>query len=228
MAAALGLSGIGWALSLIEPFNRALCAGLLRYYWFRLADVMVPLGVALTGTALLAWALRRRPRLGRRWLAVAVLVAAVHLAPEAAGRLSPSVPPADRMPNYPAWRDVCNWIVASGQIPADARFLTPRANQTFKWYTGRPEVVTWKEIPQDAEAIVAWWQRLRSIYAVSPGEPASGWVKSLAALGTDGVRKAARDYDAQYVLTKADLPLELPVVYKNEYYVIYRVDDGVK
>ena len=34
--------------------------------------------------------------------------------------------------------------------PPDAPFITPRLNVSFKWRTGRPEVVNRKDIPQDA------------------------------------------------------------------------------
>ena len=174
----------------------------------------------------MAWLLQRRPALGRRWFAMAVLVAGVHLLPEAIERCSPTVPPADRLPNYLAWRDACDWIVHSGEIPPDACFLTPRMNQTFKWYTGRPEVVNWKEIPQDAAAMVEWWERLRDIHAADPEDPASGWLNSLTDLRASGILDLVRerDYGFDYVLTDANPPLELPVVYENEYYVIYRVD----
>ena len=40
-------------------FDRGLAADLLRYYWFRLTDVALPLGVALEGVALLALWCRR-------------------------------------------------------------------------------------------------------------------------------------------------------------------------
>ena len=45
---------IGVAIQPLIYVDRALAADLLRYYWFRLTDVALPLGVALEGTALMA------------------------------------------------------------------------------------------------------------------------------------------------------------------------------
>ena len=55
-------------------------------------------------------------------------------------------------------RDSCDWI--KNNTPADARFITPDQQQTFKWYAHRSEVVNWKDVPQDAEAMVDWSQRV--------------------------------------------------------------------
>ena len=77
-----GAMTIAWIGALIQPLiylDRALAADLLRFYWFRLSDVALPLGVALELAALAAWALAERPVAGRRWLALALAIAMLHL-----------------------------------------------------------------------------------------------------------------------------------------------------
>ena len=60
---------------------------------------------------------------------------------------------------YRNWLRVCDWI--KNNTPADAKFITPDQQQTFKWYAHRSEVVNWKDVPQDAEALVDWSGRVR-------------------------------------------------------------------
>ena len=70
--------------------------------------------------------------------------------------------------------------VGSGTHPPDARFLIPRLAFTFKWYAGRGEVVNWKETPQDAASLVAWWKRIQDIYATGKQPPQDPYYTSLA------------------------------------------------
>ena len=163
---------------------------LLRYYWFRMADILVPLGVALEvirGLALLesicgpggtvgpargdaAWP--RSTWGGRR------RAAAANLRPQADNRIT----------NLAAWREICDWAAAN--TPPDAVFLTPRDTQSFHWYAGRSEVVGYKDIPQDAVGIVEWWRRVGDIYRQpQPGTESDGFA-SLAELGTNAIGSA--------------------------------------
>ncbi len=188
---AMLLVGIGYLLVLLGHWNMDLAASLLRFYWFRMSDVFIPLGVSLVG---LSWlqqiiALRIRgepqsvrPIAARLWLAGLILFAAgdlvmqlSHLPPElACCGLTPATPRSDKEVVYDEWRDVCRWAAAN--TDPNAIFLTPRMAETFRWYAGRGEVVTWKDIPQDAAGILEWWHRLQDIWGV--GTPA-GTIASL-------------------------------------------------
>ena len=53
VAGAVTITLVGAVVNSLVFFDRALAANLLRYYWFRLSDVAVPLGVALEGVALI-------------------------------------------------------------------------------------------------------------------------------------------------------------------------------
>src|SRR5204862_3510161 len=63
---------------------------------------------------------------------------------------------------FTEWKNLCRWIRA--KTPPDAKFITPRNQQTFKWYAERAEVVTWKDIPQDAAGLVEWRQTLSEVF----------------------------------------------------------------
>jgi hypothetical protein len=261
--AAIVIALLGLALRVIGEWNRSLAAGLLRFYWFRLSDVAVPLGVALLAVGRLAGFQEgiRLPaaRFRRACLAATIFVAALHEAdcavvrlfasPPADGRarderlpdpaaweraglwlagrserpIFPRQPRADRLADFRAWKEACTWVAESGEIPASARFLTPRVAQTFKWYAGRGEVGTLKEMPQDAAGLVRWWRRLEDLHATGL-EPPDRWYISLAEQGAGRLRQLAARYDAQYAITEAtEPPLSLPVVFQNRSYIIYRL-----
>jgi hypothetical protein len=197
--------------------------------------VAVPLGVALVGTRFALQGLQTKPGSGKWVLAVAIGIAAFHAGRNAVRTMVPAVPRADlardyqdrtrQIYDYLAWRAACEWVAASGEIPTDARFLTPRMSQTFKWYARRSEVVTWKDVPQDARSIVQWWDTLHAVHAARTSQGGYRWHNSLAEVGTERIERLGRRYEADYVLTVRWPRLGLPVVYENHFYVIYRLSD---
>jgi hypothetical protein len=143
-------------------------------------------------------------------LAAALLAAGLHLGDTMRFRLAYLSPRADwTLPRVEIddWREVCRW--ANEETPTDAVFLVPRMSQTFRWYAGRGEVVTRKDLPQDAPAIVEWWQRLADIYGT--GEQATP-ADSLTQLGAERLRALSEKYGASYVVTRPDATLDLPRV----------------
>ena len=53
VSGAVAITLAGAVVNLLMLVDRGLAADLLRYYWYRLTDVMIPLGVAVEGTALI-------------------------------------------------------------------------------------------------------------------------------------------------------------------------------
>lgn len=213
-AAAVGVSAAGLVVSLMEMPAPAAAYGLLRYYWFRLADGVVPFGLAIAA----AEALDRRglatacPAIGgalRRRLALALVtgLVVVDLAFESRhwplpGR-SGLVARADKGVQAVAWRDICAWV--RDHTPEDACFLTPRAATSFHWHAGRREVVCWKNIPQDPRAIVEWRRRFIDCFSVDG--TLKSLVSSTAALGPERLLEVARRYGADHIVVPVN-PLE--------------------
>lgn len=222
------LAAIGFVIEMMLWSEPLVAARLLRYYWFRLTDFAAPLAVALLAAALISIGIRER-RTSAVWgLTVAIAVTSWNLAHRAAERIPGLTPPADsRLRDVAAWEDVCHWIAANTE--PDALFLTPRTSQTFKWHAGRAEVVTRKDIPQDARSIVEWFRRYRDIHFTDErqGELLDP-VLSISHLGTERVLQLADKYGFDYVVTDWRRPLWLPVVYPNvahanHEYVVYRI-----
>lgn len=209
VAAAVGIAGVGMAISLLVGWDADLAAGLLRYYWFRMSDVMVPLGVSLLATAVLCrWHAQRHPFYALT-LSAALLAAGAYLGQQVWLRQTYMRPPADwTVAGIDDYQAICRW--AAEETPPDALFLVPRMSQSFRWHTGRAEVVTRKDLPQDAPGIVEWWRRLTTIYGRD--DAPRPWYDSLAEMGADRLRQLGQEYGADYVVTSARPPLALPRV----------------
>jgi hypothetical protein len=207
VAATVAIAAVGMIVGLLVPLQADLAASLLRYYWFRMSDVMVPLGVAVTVCVLLEKWTTKRSTWPAIALGAALFVAGGHLGETIWRRHLQPLPPADvSIVNVGAWREMCAWIAA--ETPADAVFLTPRLAQTFRWYAQRAEVVSRKDIPQDAAGIVQWWQRMNRIHR-APGDSPLVWRESMAELGSQRLRELGAEYGADYVLTAAFPALNL-------------------
>ena len=164
------------------------------------------------------------PNPADHWLALAILVAAFHLGDRAIDRMAPQPPRSHRLADFESWHAACQWVANSGNIPPGARFLVPRLAQTFKWYTGHSDVATWKDVPQDAKSIVQWWDRIQDIYATGQEPPEPRWYDPLAVRGAGPLRQLGAKYGADYLITEVSDPMpDLPVVYSNRTYVIFRL-----
>jgi hypothetical protein len=108
-------------------------------------------------------------------------------------------------------------------------FLTPREQQTFKWYAGRAEVVNWKDVPQDAPGLVEWKRRMTDVYPRDKEHHRH----DLAAFTDEELIELAREYQAEYVivdLTRASRPIGLSRLYPragevNASFAVYRVPE---
>jgi len=228
---------VGIAIDQSLLYHLDVAAGLLRYYWYRLSDAMLPAGASLALVAWLTGLRDRRPSWGQAALVAAVLIAGGNLAwtneqrrgdlrPGSDVQMLPAWPddPARTRRTYDDWRRTCRWIAE--HTPPDACFITPKMQQTFKWYAERSEVCCWKDVPQDAAELVRWWQRQKDLY---PRRVVFG---GLAAHGEKGLRDLAGKYGADYAVVDRHMnprPLLLPRLYPPRFsaatsaYEVYRV-----
>ena len=204
-----------------------LAAVLLKYYWFRLADVGVPLAAAFLTCFWIERLVRERSRLALPALAIAVALPTWHLVGASAARWQDATPPADaKMLDPAAWREACQWV--RNNTPAEAMFLVPRVSQSFSWYAHRRNVVTWKDVPQDAATLVTWRDRYFDVFwhYDESGEYVS--YGSLAQQGTSRIRELAVKYGVDFVITREYPPLGLPVAHANAWYTVYAVSPAAE
>jgi hypothetical protein len=219
------IAALGVVLCIAAEWAPNWAAALLRYYWFRMSDSLLPLGVSLTLVRHALWLVKWKPRAGRVWMTACLLAAMWHVGRSAIERPF-SIPPADgpnKVQDHVKWREACEWVARSGEIPPDARFLTPRTAQTFKWYAQRAEVVNWKDVPQDAGRIVEWWGRIQEIHARPVPVEGRRYFDSLAEQGEGRMLAVGSRFDARYLITEASPPLDLERLYSNLKYAVYRL-----
>lgn len=234
-AGAIAIAGVGILLDQATMHHEALSAKLMRYYWFRLSDAMVPLSVALLSAQAIQKLKVSRPVAAQWALAGCIVLATLNASdvfarrrydpkPAAVIQSQPADmtrPQADRC--YQDWLATCDWIATHTR--EDEIFLTSRNQQTFKWYAERGEVVVWKDIPQDAAAVVEWNQRIKEIFPTRIG----GY--DLSAHGEQELQRMAVKYGFRYVVidrSRSNLPLSFARVYplprqSSSCFEVYRV-----
>jgi hypothetical protein len=89
------------------------------------------------------------------------------------------------------WKDVCNWI--NLHTEPQGLWLTPRRQQSFKWRTRRPELAAWKDMPQNAAAVVEWNARLKHVFKFDSE-------KRLQPLSEEELKAIVAKYQIRYVL----------------------------
>ncbi|MEM9365942.1 MAG: DUF6798 domain-containing protein [Planctomycetota bacterium] len=243
LLSSLIITSIGLALGILPAFNPDLAAQVLRFYWFRLADAWIPLGMA-TGIAVMVRQLCESRKLSEngittvRGIAIATgLLITVSYAQDVIARTTRGVPRAvdnrvlglHRDADYwtqqrvmEDWMAVCRFIRAS--TPRDAVLLTPRHQQSFKWYAARAEVVNWKDVPQDARALREWARRFLEIYPVRLDT-------MRVTIRYDDLREFRRKYGVDWIIVDKRITGEhLPLVRvypfdreTNKTYAVYRL-----
>ena len=230
---AVGIAGIGMIVGILPAFVPDLAAKLLRYYWFRLTDAVVPLMFAMLIAASLIDNARNWSRIGLAGCALALVLVSVSTFERMRRGVPPSVSNvllgrdagASRQTQLQVMKDwlaVCRWARLSS--PQDAVFLTPRHQQTFKWYAHRAEVVNWKDVPQDAVSLGEWNRRFLEIYPQR-----LGFVR--VTIQYDKLREYRREYGARMMIvdrrvTGNNLPLVRLYPTKgeaNETYAVYEL-----
>ncbi|MBA2117900.1 DUF6798 domain-containing protein [Bremerella alba] len=212
---------------------------LLRLYWYRVADVMVPLGLAINAVVLCRQYRLNAPRLTGVCITGLVVLVFLAMAFRIGDRWTAMASPADLsslVTNPKDWEETCYWI--RDHTPEDAIFLTPRLQSTFKWYAQRAEVVTTKDVPQDDLKLLQWRERRGDTHWRSFHNRET---LSLAGLTEDDLRELAEKYGIRFVVVdralarkdKISISWGFPRVYpvsteQDSSYEVYEITDRKK
>ena len=131
---------------------------LLKFYPFRLADILLPMSVSV---GLIEW-LSVKHRESPAWryripeiMGVGALITALWL------------PNADRnssrmtSPQQEDWIATCDWV--REQTPSESLLYASDKDWAVKWFAHRAEYVNYKDCPQDAPGIIEWARRLKRL-----------------------------------------------------------------
>lgn len=241
---AVVLAAIGLALGILPTVNPMLAAKFLRFYWFRMSDAVTPLAAAVTVTGMFVIPLRLHVQQNvSKWAAgasISVLVICIGVLSNEFWQSLQTNLPASVKPMFVVydasgkrvtkwtqekvlkdWMSVCEW--ARQSTDDDALFLTPRHQQTFKWYARRAEFVNWKDVPQDAVSLIEWSRRINLAFP-------QFYSRRHPTPNVDELSELARQYEIDYLIVDRRVfpkPLELPVVYppssgEDSVYVVYK------
>ncbi len=226
-------------------------ANLLRYYWFRWNDVVWPILIVLFTVGLLPSPTRPEsyhhsephslPASDSKHRGLTVWAVGLLLLPgtiligqryweHESERFSPadkaslavrSESKSNQLRLLNDWREVCAW--AQVNSPEDSLWLTPRFQQTFKWYAKRSEVVCWKDSPQDAKGLIEWEKRLLDIFRAGPEGYGKPW-------SDEELKEFRQRYQCEYVLVDRRIqrsPPTLPLLFSNEHYAVFQYVDAM-
>ena len=168
---------------------------LLKFYPFRLVDIVLPMAVALLAARV---GMRWISQSGRRFALFAIVFVYAVFLPS--GNRNPSRMEPERLES---WLATCEWVREN--TPTDAVFFTPRSTWAFKWYADRAEYFAYKDIPQDAANVVEWFHRKNEKLA-------------------DVVKKPNRA-GVTHVIWESDEKLSTTPLFQSGRYQVYRLDD---
>ena len=188
---------------------------LLKFYPFRLADVLIPIAVAVSLVSVLERTAfnATSPKTWRGfishplWILTLVFIAGLWRAHATSETNRYSL--EDRAD----WLDVCAWI--DNHLPSDALVQTPTNGWAFKWFARRAEYVAFKDCPQDAVGIVEWNTRLNFLqkwFEMNYDDEFYSAVELKSLRQTTGLT---------HLLTDRLGPLELEPIYRNGTFQVY-------
>ena len=188
---------------------------LLKFYPFRLADVLVPIAVAISLVSVLE----------RTWLNFSTTIKQRSRIPLPVGIMlvlfvaglcrAHSVSDINRYAHEDRkdWLDVCRWI--DDHLPADSLIESPTNCWAFKWFARRAEYVAFKDCPQDAAGIVEWNRRLIFL---------KKWYEQKYAdqlYSASELKDLREQTGLTHLLTDRLGPLELDPIYRNGTFQVY-------
>ena len=196
---------------------------LLKFYPFRLADIILPIACSIVIVGLSANIKRRLSRtavdrfIGIDWGARLLLAGVMVFAVTVPSRSWERNPSRMRREQLTDWKNACRWI--SENTRDDAQFLTPQKSWAFKWYAQRAEFVVHKDCPQEAAGIVEWNRRL--IYLAA-------WKRKYFRDGypMEAIQALQHETKVTHILASRPVRLPLEPLYGNEHYRVYRLPRG--
>jgi hypothetical protein len=152
----------------------------------------------------------------KRWLVyssaiLVILVIIAYIIPATYQRVTP---PYEKRGD---WIDVQLW--AKENTPINAMFITPPYLQGFRIFSERGAVVEWKDGTQqyfDMNYSYKWWERSDDI-----GKEDRAFYDSLS---KERLLELCKKYKASYIVFPSSKVLQLPRVYENKEFRMYKCD----
>ena len=188
---------------------------LLKFYPFRLADVLLPIAVAVSLVSVLERTAFKATssRTWRTFLSHPLWILTLFFIAGLWRAHSLSETNRYSLEDRADWLDVCSWI--EHHLPSDALVQTPTNGWAFKWFAGRAEYVAFKDCPQDAVGIVEWNTRLNFLQKWFE----NNYVDEFYSAGE--LKSLRQKTGLTHLLTDRLGPLELEPIYRNGTFQVY-------
>jgi hypothetical protein len=224
----LVLFGLGFMIYWIGADN------LLKFYWFRFPDVVLPFWGFFAAAVAVNYALKALDRTHRVFSqslrSIALLLSGVILL-GAGLHFTRFIAEAALAGKFfylqdmePDRREILFWI--KHRTAPQAMFLADPFCEKFYLVAERPLFVSFKHAPQSEPDILEWHRRLKMCNNNNELLEFSFHNKAIVQqnfhnLDPDSVKKLAQTYSLEYFLTKKNRPYPFRLIYANETYVLY-------
>jgi hypothetical protein len=220
--------GIGLA-----PFDQS--GGMLQYYPFRFGDAMLPLSTAILFSLGIQFTLSQSTSLVRKsvyFLIILVISVSLMLGFDTFKKDLRTLPNFPKL--SPELSQLYDWVKTNTN-KADTFIFPPAGPENFSWICERNLIVNFKLLPQSAQGIFEWSQRITDLMGGS-----TEWQNTASAKHSDTFRDFSdlsqltyqkldaeyveglmNKYTAQYFVSDSEHPILLPVVFKNDAYAVY-------
>ncbi|MBV09357.1 DUF6798 domain-containing protein [Rubinisphaera sp.] len=189
---------------------------LLKFYPFRLYDLILPAVLAIVLTrVLIVWLtnseqdslnLKRQSYLNFS-LTISLFVVGITL--PFGDRNSSRMPTQMRQD----WLAACHWIEQN--TAEDALIVTPRHSWAFKWFAQRAEYVSYKDCPQESAGILEWNRRLTYKYNWS----VESYTDEI--IDEQDLARLAQETQAEYLIATDTGTVSVDPIFVNSSYRIF-------
>ena len=204
---------VGWGPRPLQEMPLAnVRVWLMKFYPFRLADVLLPMWVACTMVlAILHWSASAERAAWKAWIGriLPMLLLVVALL----------IPTPDRNPSRMTeqveadWRSACEWIRT--ESPREALLYAANEDWAVKWFSHRAEYVNYKDCPQDPAGVLEWVRRLKRLEA---------WLRTSFRDGRCSSQELSilhQQTGITHLLVSRLGPVDAAPIYQNESFRVY-------
>lgn len=219
---------------------------LLRFYWFRFPDTMIPFGTMMLAAFWLGEVIERKEPFKKRtdgtdrmreWKPAAIRTARYGIPIVLSGLALISI--LRISDEIGAWNETDgNWIdPQTGPMlewirqntPDNAVLLNDPMIDDVYVTAERATFVSFKHSPQSAPDIIEWYRRLTLCNGGSPPERVNhdipdSFSENFYDLDADAIRAIRNEYGITHYLGRPDNPLPFRSVHRTQYFVLYEVD----
>ncbi len=211
--------GVLVGLRFVEPAQMpglAWRVKLLKFYPFRLYDLILPAVLAIVLTrVLIIWLTKseqeslsqKRQSYLNFSLTLSLFIVGITL--PFGDRNSSGMPTQMRRD----WLATCHWIEQN--TSEDALIVTPRHSWAFKWYAQRAEYVSYKDCPQESAGILEWNRRLTYKYNWS----VESYTDEI--IDEQDLARLAQETQAEYLIATTTGTVSVEPIFVNSSYRIF-------